>query len=111
MAELVVETRDVELFCAEADKTLLVEVDLEWTQRGYYHIDAHVPLVTTDEQRVLNILLNNQVRVVSKLPDVVQQEDFTPSTQVRRFTDPHLAFLRLRVMVNELRILVGKNES
>ena len=64
MGEDVAQLVRVVPFTREANDAFFEQVELQRTHLGDQHVNAHVPLGATDQQRVVNVLLNNALLVV-----------------------------------------------
>ena len=59
----------------------------------YQYVDAHVPLRTTDQKWIINVLLDDALLVVLQVLQVADNGDFSASGQIRGLADPHLLSL------------------
>ena len=51
-------------FTGEANDAFLEQVELQGAHLGDQHVNAHVPLGASDEQRIVNVLLDNALLIV-----------------------------------------------
>ena len=99
-------------FSWKPNKSLFIQVKLHWPHLRYGYIDSHVPLNTSNEHRVVNVLLENALLIVFQVVDVIYDWDSSTSAEVWRLADPKTFFVTILVeVVDELLILVGQNES
>ena len=71
MREFIIDRPQVILICGKANDTLFVQMNFHRAHRCYQHINTHIPLVTTDEQRVVDVPLYDALLVVVELGNVV----------------------------------------
>ena len=64
MRKLVAQLAHVVPVRAESDKTFFVQVHFHWAHLSNEDVDAHIPLNSTDEQRLADILLYDALLVV-----------------------------------------------
>ena len=64
MGEYVAQLVRVVPFTGEANDALFEQVELQGAHLGDQHVNTHVPLGATDQQRVVNVLLDNALLVV-----------------------------------------------
>ena len=57
---------------------------------SYKDVDSHVPLCTSDQVRVRDVLLNDTLLIILQIVDVINERDLPPSTEICRFTYPNL---------------------
>lgn len=77
----------------ETHDTFSEEVHFQGTCCCYKYIDAHVPLVASNEQRVSNILLDDALLVILKFSNVTDKENLASSAQVSWLADPYLLII------------------
>ena len=82
----------VKLLCAEANNSFLMNVRPQGLEARHRDIDPEVKLVSTNQQRVVDVLLNNSIAVIQQLRQITENEDASAARQVRRFADPVCSF-------------------
>lgn len=110
MREYVLETPCVILFRREPHNAFAIQVHFEGSHLGDQYVNAHVPFVIFNQQRIGDVLLNDALLVVGKLPNVVDQKDLSPTTQVSWLTNPNCFFIRFGELLDELLVLVRQYE-
>lgn len=79
---------------------LFIQKYLHRSHLSYQNINAHIPLRSSDKQRVLNVLLNNRRLVILKVANVINYSDPSTSTKVIWFTNPNRPILLRIILVS-----------
>jgi len=105
----VVEVTRVVPLRRKADKAFLVEKEVHGAHAvGNADVEAHVPLVSSDQQRLTDVLLEDTLLFVLEVVHVFDYLDAPPPTQVRGLAYPELVLVAVHVLVlNYLPVLVG----
>ena len=107
----VLQTLQVVFLTAEPDDTLAVKPDFERSSFGNKDVDAHVPLVTLDQQGTGDVLLNDALLIILEFTNVTDEKDLSASAKISWFTDPYLFFILLCKLFYELLIFVWQDKS
>ena len=84
----------------KSTNALFIQKYLHRSHLSYQNINTHIPLCSSDKQRVLNILLNNRSLIILKVANVINYSDPSTSTQVFWFTNPNRPILLRIILVS-----------
>lgn len=87
---LVVASRDGLGRGCEAHQALFLNLDFQRVYAGDYRLDAQVELEVVDQQRVGDILRDDEIALVGNLIELVGQKDASAPALASRFDDLHL---------------------
>ena len=99
----------IEFFCAKPHQPLVVNVNREWIERCNENVQPQVELVTGNQKRVGDVLLNDCSAVVRQIIEL-SKEKYSPTPGlVSRLANPQvsLALLLLRILRNKFLVIVG----
>lgn len=108
----VVQLRLVVAISGEANKSLLIEVDLHWPQLSDRGVYTHIPLATTYEHRVRYVLLEYALLSILEIVHLIDNGYANSTSAIGGFANPHGLLVSILVpVVDDLLVLVRQNES
>lgn len=90
VGEDILQISGVVAFGWEANDTFFEQVDFQRPHLRDQDVNTHVPLRTTDQQRVVNVLLDHTLLIVLEVLKVANNCYFSTSGEICGLADPHL---------------------